>query len=130
MTTSQHITHCKQVADLLKAHMANLDHEELWGIFLTQNCRLIASEMLTMGSLTATIIDPRTVLRHALMNNAVHVIICHNHPSDDPRPSRQDIDQTKRIKTACDIMGVSLVDHIILSENAFYSFSDERVINY
>lgn len=130
MNNTQHINHSKQAADLLKAHMFNLDHEELWGIFLTQNCRLITSELLTMGSLTSTIIDPRTVLRHALLNNAVHVIICHNHPSDDPRPSRQDIDQTKRIKTACDIMGVSLVDHIILSDTAFYSFSDERVINY
>lgn len=130
MNTIQHINDNNKAAHLLKDRMSHLDHEELWGIFLNGDCGLIAAEMLTMGSLTATVIDPRTVLRHALLNNAMQVIIAHNHPSTNSNPSHEDILQTRRVKSACDVVGISLVDHIILSDKDYYSFSAERTCSY
>ena len=110
--------------------MAQLDHEELWGIFLNVNCHLISMEMLTKGSLNTTVVDARTILRRALLNNAAKVIVAHNHPSENPTPSGCDIDQTNKIKKACSLMDIPLVDHIIITEDRYYSFAEEKVMNY
>lgn len=130
MKNSARINQSSQAASLLKACISKLDHEELWCLFLNQENRLIAIEMLTKGSLSATIIDPRTILRRSLLNNASKVLMAHNHLSGNPAPSQQDIEQTKRIRSACGIMDVSFVDHIILAEDTYFSFADERTRNY
>ncbi len=130
MKNSARINQSSQAASLLKACISQLDHEELWCLFLNQENRLIAIEMLTKGSLSATIIDPRTILRRSLLNNASKVLMAHNHPSGNPAPSQQDIEQTKKIRSACGIMDVSFVDHIILAEDTYFSFADERTRNY
>ena len=124
------ICNSSQAANLLKEPMAQLDHEELWGIFLNVNCHMISMEMLTKGSLSTTIVDARTILRRALLNNAAKVIVAHNHPSENPMPSGCDIDQTNKIKKACSLMDIPLVDHIIITEDQYYSFAEEKVMNY
>ncbi|MBO6222047.1 MAG: JAB domain-containing protein [Bacteroidales bacterium] len=124
------ISNSSQAANLLKEPMAQLDHEELWGIFLNVNCHLISMEMLTKGSLNTTVVDARTILRRALLNNAAKVIVAHNHPSENPTPSGCDIDQTNKIKKACSLMDIPLVDHIIITEDRYYSFAEEKVMNY
>lgn len=124
------ITQSSQAAGLLRDNLSELDHEELWAIFLTGRNRLISTEMLTKGTLRATPIDARTVVKHALLSNATAIILAHNHPAGDPRPSRQDIRETEKIKFACDLMDIQLVDHVVLSFNSFYSMHDEKVSNY
>lgn len=119
-----------QAAGLLKACISTLDHEELWGLFLNQENRLISIEMLTKGSINATVIDARTVLRRSLLNNAVKIVLAHNHPSGNPAPSRHDIEQTRKIQNACGVLDVSLLDHIILAEDSYFSFAEEREQNY
>lgn len=84
--------------------------------------------MLSKGTLTQTSIDARTVLRQALLCNAKSLILLHNHLSGNPLPSKEDIFLTSRLKKACSILDVSLVDHIILAEGSIFSFSEERII--
>lgn len=121
------ISHSSDAASLLKDHMADLDHEELWGVFLNGQRSIIATEMLTKGTLKTTPIDARTVVKRALLNNAVGVILIHNHPSGSPRPSRADIRETSQVQMACNMMDISLIDHLVLADGSYYSFSDERI---
>lgn len=124
------ITQSSQAAGLLRDNLSNLDHEELWAIFLGGRNRLISTEMLTKGTLSATPIDARTVIKHALLSNAIAVILAHNHPKGDPRPSRQDLRETEIVRYACSIMDIKLVDHLVLTVDSFFSMSDEKVSNY
>ena len=110
--------------------MQTLDHEEVWAIFLDRRARVIEMQMLSKGTLSQTAIDCRTVLRNALLVNAASVILLHNHPSGDPRPSVQDVNFTAKLKRACSLLDVLLVDHIVLGEESFYSFADDTTTNY
>lgn len=85
--------------------------------------------MVSMGTLTSTSIDNRTVIKRALMNNAAGIILLHNHPSGNPCPSIQDIQFTNGLKRACDLMDVKLLDHVIIGNDSFFSFSEERIFN-
>ena len=107
MKNSARINQSSQAASLLKACLSQLDHEEFWALFLNQDNRVITIEMLTKGSLNATIIDPRTILRRSLLNNAAKILVAHNHPSGNPTPSQSDIEQTKRIRSVCGVMDIS-----------------------
>ena len=109
--------------------MQALDHEEVWAVFLDRRAKVIDQQMLSKGTLSQTSIDCRTVLRNALIVNAASLILLHNHPSGDPRPSAQDIHFTERLYKACDLMDVNLLDHIIIGEDGFFSFANEIVIN-
>ena len=130
MKTYTTITDSSRAAKLLHDHLVNLDHEELWVIFLNSANRVIAKEMLSMGSLTSTIIDARCILRRALLNNAAGILLAHNHPSGNPVPSSSDIKQTEAIGKACKLMDIGLVDHLILSPDSYYSFADEAEAEY
>ena len=83
MYYSKKIKDSSQAANLMRGHLEDLDHEELWALFLTSANTLIEAEMLTKGTLSATLIDSRTVVKRALINNAASVIILHNHPSGE-----------------------------------------------
>lgn len=110
--------------------MSSIDHEELWAIYLNSGNGLIQQEMLTRGTLTSTPIDSRTILRHCLMANAAGVIIVHNHPSGTSQPSLSDVKQTERVQQACKLMDINLVDHLILCQDTYFSFSDENISHY
>lgn len=107
-------------------HLKGLDHEEVWLVYLTSAGGFITSEMVSKGTLSQTSIDCRTILRQALLNNAAGIIILHNHPSGNPLPSPADIRFTQRLRKACSIMEIGLLDHIIVAEKGFYSFAEEK----
>lgn len=130
MSNYLQINHSFQAAGLLKDYMANLDHEEMWAMFLNRDNRLINQEMLTKGTLCSTQIDPRTIVKHSLLNDASAVIILHNHPSGNPMPSRNDICETQKVRDACRLLDISLLDHIVISSDCYYSFADERISDY
>lgn len=120
------IISCSRKAEsIVHKNLCDLDHEEAWGLFLTTQHSVISIEMLSKGTLDSTCMDSRTVLRRALLNNAGAVIILHNHPSGNPMPSKSDIDFTDKLHKACDLMGIGFLDHIIVTGEAFYSFSDD-----
>ena len=83
--------------------------------------------MVTKGTLTSTPLDARVVLKRSLMNNAASIILAHNHPSGNPYPSESDIKQTKTLRSACDLLSVNLLDHIIVSEESYFSFTDSVI---
>lgn len=117
-------------ANLLRDHLGDLDHEELWGLYLNGQGCLIEGLMLTKGTLTFTPIDARTVIKRAILCDATAIIIGHNHPSGNPAPSASDIRETDRIKKACSLFDIALVDHIIITDCSYYSFSDDSTSNF
>ncbi len=124
------IRQSSQAAALLRDHIADIDHEELWGLFLNGQGNLISGEMLTKGTLSYTPIDSRTILKRALLKNATAVIIAHNHPSGNPKPSVNDINETDRVRAACKLLDVELIDHLILTADCYYSFADEMTTHF
>ena len=127
--TRTKVLDCKAAANTVHDVLNGLDHEEVWGIFLTNDNSIISTEMLSMGTLTQTSIDNRTGIRRALLNNAAGIILLHNHPSGNPQPSQSDIRFTSGMKKACDLMDIRFLDHIIFTEGGFFSFSEEKTFN-
>lgn len=84
--------------------------------------RIIAVDMVSVGSLNQSIVHPREVFKSACLSNAAAVILIHQHPSGDPTPSREDITITNRLKEAGELMGIKVLDHIIVGEDAYHSF--------
>ena len=120
------ITSPQKVEEMIHENLYGLDHEQVWIIFLTTANTPIAKEMISKGTLNYTAIDNRTILRRVLLNNAAGFILVHNHPSGNPQPSQQDIKMTEKLKKACELMDVKLIDHVIFTDDAFFSFSEEH----
>ena len=109
------------------------DKEKLYVIILNIKNKVIGYSLVSMGSLTASIVHLREVLKPAILASAASIIIIHNHPSGDPDPSSDDIEITNRIAKASSIMGINLLDHIILGFEAdefkgYYSFKQKDLI--
>ncbi|MDE2489530.1 MAG: DNA repair protein RadC [Elusimicrobia bacterium] len=101
-----------------------LDREHFWRLDLDARDRLIACELVSIGSLDTSIAHPREVFKGALLNNACSVVVAHNHPSQDPRPSRADRQVTMQLLLAGHLLQVDLADHIILTDREHYSFKE------
>ena len=97
-------------------------------IFLDAKNRVIDMKVLFEGSLTASAVYPREVVRSALAYHAAALILVHNHPSGDPSPSREDMALTKQLISACRVMGLTVHEHLIIGREGFYSFADQGQI--
>jgi DNA repair protein RadC len=84
--------------------------------------------VVSEGGITGTVADPRIILRKALEQDAVSLVLCHNHPSGSLRPSRADEQLTQKIKEAASFLDITVLDHIIVSEDGYFSFADEGLI--
>ena len=115
----------KDVYECLHPLMCDLSIEECWVLLLNQASKLIDKVRISTGGLTATAVDVRCMLREALLKRASALALCHNHPSGNIRPSREDNLLTKRVEQACQYMNIRFVDHVILTDGAFYSYADE-----
>lgn len=113
------------VYDYMRPIMQDLDTEEAWIILMNQNYRLIKEERLSHGGITETLVDVRLIVKEALLNNATIVALCHNHPSDNARPSKEDDRLTERVKKACELMRIYLLDHVIVTESNYYSYREK-----
>ncbi len=105
--------------------LADLPVEEFWVMLLNNACRVIDSRCVATGGITEVAVDVRLVLREAILGRATAIALCHNHPSGNVRPSRQDDLLTDRLRQACDLMNIRLMDHIVLTDGRFYSYADE-----
>lgn len=116
-------------AKLLKKDLQNLDHEEVWILLLNQNLRPMKKERINIGNLSETLIDVRRIVKAALDNTASSIILFHNHPSDNPFPSSEDIKRTEELRESLKLFSIDLTDHIIIggNGNTYYSFADEKV---
>lgn len=105
--------------------LSDLPHEEFWVIYLSRNNSVIYHSKIGQGGVSATIADIRIILKIAIEHLASGIIICHNHPSGNNNPSETDILLTQKIKDAAKLMDINLLDHIILTDNSYYSFADK-----
>jgi len=115
---------------ILKVLQLNEAAEEKFGILTVDTKHKIAGiHIISTGSLNSSVVHPREVFKAALMNNAASIILFHNHPSGDPSPSTEDINTTKRLKEAGEILGIDVLDHIIIGEkNDFLSFKEQNIM--
>ena len=107
--------------------MKNLKKEECWVLFLNKGNRLICKEMISSGSIDATAIDNISIAKRCIEKQASGLILVHNHPSGNSYPSKADLQITELLKKTMDTCGVRLLDHIIIAQDNWYSFSDETV---
>ena len=115
----------KDVYECFYPMMCDLPTEECWVLLLNQASKIIDMTKISAGGLSATAVDVRCILREALLKRASAIVLCHNHPSGNIRPSKEDDLLTRHVAQASECMDIRLVDHIILTDGAFYSYADE-----
>lgn len=115
----------KDVYECFYPMMCDLPTEECWVLLLNQASKIIEKTKISAGGLSATAVDVRCILREALLKRASAIVLCHNHPSGNIRPSKEDDLLTRHVAQASECMDIRLVDHIILTDGAFYSYADE-----
>ena len=119
----------QDIFNYLKYRMQSLTQEQLIAIYLNVKSEIIDTKVLTIGTANQTIIDPKEVMKWALKLSSSHVVIAHNHPSGDPTPSRQDIASTDYLISFAKSLDITIVDHIIIGQNKYFSFSKRRIFN-
>ncbi len=124
------ITDSKEAADFFRLVWDDsIDiYESFFVIYLNNANTTIGWYKASQGGITATLVDIRLVLKKAIDTLAVAMIVCHNHPSGKNFPSQQDKDLTEKLKNACATLDIKLLDHVILTEDNFFSFADENLI--
>lgn len=105
--------------------MQDLDTEEAWVLLMNHSFKLIKHERISHGGINETAVDVRIIMREALLNNATIVALCHNHPSGNPHPSREDDRLTDNVRKACEAMRIHFADHLVITDGAYYSYRDE-----
>jgi DNA repair protein RadC len=118
----------KDAFELLNEKLADLPHEEFWMILLNRANKVIRMENLSRGGISGTVVDVRLIAKAALEHNTSSVILGHNHPSGNLKPSQTDLDITKKIKEALRLFDINLFDHLIIGDRNYYSFTDEGII--
>lgn len=116
------ITDANAAYSYLRTFMLDKNHEEMWMLILDRAKHVKAKVKVSSGGTAATIGDEKIILRQAIVGLASSIILAHNHPSNNPRPSIQDDTLTQRVKKACDTVGIPLDDHIIVCRGDFYSY--------
>ena len=105
--------------------MQDLDTEEFWVLLLNQNHRLIKQVKIAHGGISEVTVDIRIIMREAVLANATIVAVCHNHPSGNIQPSKQDDALTHSIQKACELMRLHLMDHVIVADGLYYSYHEQ-----
>ncbi len=126
--TDPAITTSEQAYGYLRPVLERLDHEEFYVLYLSQSGRVKACSQIGRGGMSATAVDVRIAIREALLEKASSMILAHNHPSGNLRPSSQDIALTKKMAEAAALMDIRVIDHIIIGDNGFVSFNDEGLM--
>ena len=120
------IVTARMVYDLMIPVLKGLKHEECWILLLNDSSYLISKIRVTSGGGRSTVMDVRQVVRLALEQSASGMILVHNHPSGNPQPSNADVTQTDSLHKASGACGIDLMDHVVVCDDSFFSFSDDR----
>ncbi len=122
------ITSSKSVFELMQPIVGDLLHEEFWVVYLNNSNKVIIKQQLSKGGLTGTLVDTRLIYKKAIEVGATGIILCHNHPSEKLSPSQSDKEITRKIKEAGIVMDIAVLDHLIITEKAYFSFADEGIM--
>jgi DNA repair protein RadC len=120
------VTSSKIIFNMMQPIIGDLLHEEFWILCLSNANKLLYKTQLSKGGMTGTVVDIRMLFKIAIEHNAIQIVLVHNHPSGKTNPSNADIDVTNKIKTAAKYLDITLLDHVIIGENSYYSFADEQ----
>lgn len=124
----QKITSSKIAYDIIKSKLSDLPHEEFWVLFLSRSNSVIKAECISKGGVSGTIVDVRLILKPAIENLASGIILTHNHPSGNLKPSNEDIHLTKKVKDAAKLIDIMVQDHLIIADQNYFSFADEGIL--
>ena len=122
------ITGSKEVFELMQPILGSLKHEEFWVLFLNNSNKVLYTLLLSRGGLTGTVVDVRLLFKQALEYLTTGIILCHNHPSGSLIPSNADKDLTKKIQQGAVSLDIKVLDHLIITEKAYFSFADEGLL--
>lgn len=114
--------------EIFRPHLADLSHEEFWILLLNRANNIIGKKNISRGGLSGTLVDPKIIFKESIEARASGIILCHNHPSGNNRPSDADIRLTQKIKEGGRHLEISILDHIIIAGSSFYSFADEGLL--
>lgn len=126
--TVEQITCSKDAYKLFYPLLADLNHEEFWILLMGKSNKVISTQLISKGGLAATVVDPKVIFQVAIEHHASSIILAHNHPSGGLKPSREDLDMTKKIVAGGKLLEITVFDHLILTDEAYYSFGDEGVL--
>ena len=122
------IRESKDIYKVLQPYLSDLQTEEFWAVFLNQNNRIVGKARLSAGGINQSVVDVRILFKTALEHLSTAITIAHNHPSGNLKPSQEDLRITKQIADAGKILNIQLLDHLIISQNAYFSFADENLL--
>lgn len=122
------ITSSISVFDIMQPIIGELPHEEFWILYLNNSNKVLLKELLSKGGITGTLVDVRLVLKRAIQVGATSLILAHNHPSGTLKPSTADKQITQKLKQACQSLDIKVLDHLIITEKAYFSFADEALL--
>ena len=118
----------KDVYEAIRAQFADLNHEEFWVLLLSRANKITSKHLISKGGQAGTVADPKIIFNTALQHHAASVILAHNHPSGNLKPSQADIDLTKKLKSAGVFLDIPVLDHLIVTDTGFFSFTDEGML--
>lgn len=124
----QQISSSKDAFEILQPHLSDLQTEEFWAIFLNHQNKILYKMCLFRGGIASSVADVRVVFKTALEHFSTQIIVAHNHPAGSLKPSKEDIYITQKIKDAGKLLDIDLLDHLILTQNNYYSFKDEGIL--
>jgi len=122
------ITSSKAVFEIMQPIIGELLHEEFWVLYLNNSNKIIFKNQLSSGGITGTLVDVRILFKKALELSSVAIILSHNHPSGNLKPSVSDKDLTQKIQQAGNTLDIKVLDHLIITEKAYFSFADGNLI--
>lgn len=120
----ERVTSSHDVVEIFQPMLADLPHEEFWALLLNKANKVIDKVRVSQGGVAGTVVDVRIIVKTAVEKLASSIIIAHNHPSGNPKPSDKDIAITKKLKDAANLFDISILDHLIITDNECYSFAD------
>jgi DNA repair protein RadC len=118
----------REVAGYLRPKLADYNYEVFGVLYLNQAGRINHFEVMSQGGITGTVVDPRLIFKRALETEAVSIIVCHNHPSGNLKPSKADEILTSKLSEGAKLLDIKLLDHIIVGDNGYFSFADEGLL--
>lgn len=114
--------------EALYSSVTDLDHEQFWVLLLDQANKVLRTERISQGGITGTVADPKKIFKAALNISACNIILCHNHPSGQLKPSDADIKLTKKLVASGDMLDIKVIDHLIIGQDEYFSFADEGML--
>jgi DNA repair protein RadC len=119
------VTCSRDAFDAIAPLISDLGHEEFWILNLNRANCIMGRERISSGGMTGTVVDPKIVFQRALENQACAIILCHNHPSGSLFPSQADLNLTKKLVKAGQVLDITVLDHLIIAGSSYFSFADE-----